>query len=75
MVRFCRAAAALVIMYRFTAVPHVLLYSSTINNVVFTAVGRQMSGSESSLPCFNIVLFFRFFFRSFFRRVSALMSG
>ena len=31
----------------------------TINNVLFTALGRQMSGFEPSLPCF--CAFFRFF--------------
>ena len=43
---------------------YVLLYSSTINNVLFTAVGRQMSGFEPSLPC--ICAFFRYFFVLFF---------
>ena len=54
-----RTAAVVVIMYLFTAVPHVL-YSSTINNALFTAVGRQMGGFEPSLPCFCV--FFSFFF-------------
>ena len=57
-----RTAAAVVIIYRFTAVPHVLLYSSTINNVLFTAVGRQMSGFEPSLPCFCVFFVFISFF-------------
>ena len=46
-------------MYRFTAVPHVLLYGSTIDDVLFTAVERQMSRFEPSTPV--LVLFFRFF--------------
>ena len=58
------AAAAVVIMYPFTA-PHVLLYSSTINStiniVLFTAAGRQMRGSS---PLFDV--FFAFFFFHFF---------
>ena len=59
MVRLCTTAAAVVIMYRFTAVPHVLLYISTIKNVLLTAVGRQMSGFEPSLPslCFCFASF------------------
>ena len=61
---FVRIAATVVITYRFTAVPDVLLYSSTINNVLFTAVGRQVSGFEPSLPCF--CAFFPLFFLSFF---------
>ena len=59
-----RNAAAVVLMYRFTAVAHVLLYSSTTrysgvynNNVRFTAVGRLTSGFEPSL-----CVFFRIFF-------------
>ena len=48
----------------FYSSPHVLLYSSTINNVLFTAVGRQMSGFEPSLLCF-FVFFPANFFRSF----------
>ena len=47
-----RTAAAVVTMYRFTAVPHVLYSSTNIHNVLFTAVGRQMSGFEPCLPCF-----------------------
>ena len=53
-------AAAVVIMYPCTAEPHVLLYGSTINNVLYTAVGRQMSGFEPSLGCFYA--FFSLFF-------------
>ena len=47
-----RIAESVVIVYRFTAVPQV-------NDVLFTAVGRQMSGFEPSLPCF--CSFFAFF--------------
>ena len=59
-----RFTAAVAIMYRFTSVPHVLLYSSTINNVLFTAVGRQTSRFEPSLRCFLLPppRFFSFFF-------------
>ena len=40
------------------------MYSSTINNVLFTAEGRQMSEFEPSLACFCV--FFVFFFALFF---------
>ena len=43
-------------MYRFTAVSHVL-YRSTVNNVLSTGVGRQMSGFEPSLLCFLCFFF------------------
>ena len=61
---YVRTAAAVVLMYRFTAVPHLLLYNSITNNVLvlFTAVGRQMSGFEPSLPCVFVFDFFSFFF-------------
>ena len=49
-------------MFPSTAVP-VLLYSSTINDVLFTAVGRQMSGFEPSLRCFCVFLFLFFLVR------------
>ena len=39
-------------MYHFTAEAHVLLHGNTINNILFTAVGRQMSGFEPPLRCF-----------------------
>ena len=46
--------AAVIIRYPFTAEPHVLLYSSAINNVLFKAVGRQMShiynGIQNNVP-------------------------
>ena len=68
-----RTAAAVVIMYRFSAVPHVLYSSSsTIDNVLFTEVGRQMSGFEPSLPCFCVRIFP--FFSFFFWWVSGLMG-
>ena len=61
-----RSAAAVVIMY-------VLLYSTTINNVLFTTVGRQMSCFEPSLPC--VCVFFSFFSRSSFGWVSGLLAA
>ena len=60
-IRFVFHFSDLVIMYRFTAVSHVLHDSNTINNALFTAVARQMSGFEPSLPC-SFFLFFSFFF-------------
>ena len=70
---YVRTAAAVVIMYRFSAVPHVLYSSSsTIDNVLFTEVGRQMSGFEPSLPCFCVRIFP--FFSFFFWWVSGLMG-
>ena len=51
----------------FYTVPHVLLYISAINSVLFTAVGRQISGFEPSLRCF--CAFCRFVLCSFFRLV------
>ena len=53
-----RTAAAVVILYPFTAEPHVLRYGSAINNVLFTAVGRQMSGFEPYLRWFCVFLRF-----------------
>ena len=69
-----RTAATVVIMYRFTAVP-CALYNGTILRmcmVLFTAVGRQMSGFEPSLPCFCA---FCFCFFSFFSWVGEWVSG
>ena len=51
MVRFCT--------YCSSSGSNVPFYRRTTNNVLFTAVGRQMSGFEPSLPCF--CLFFSFF--------------
>ena len=61
-------------MYRFTAVP-CALYNRTILRmcmVLFTAVGRQMSEFEPSLPCFCA---FCFCFFSFFSWVGEWVSG
>ena len=41
-------------MYSFAAEPHVLPYGSTTNNVLITAVGRQMSVFEPSLRSFCV---------------------
>ena len=56
MVRFCTYCS------RGNNVPLVLLYSSTVNHVLFTAVGSQMSGFEPSLRCLLFFRFFPFFF-------------
>ena len=53
-----RTAAAVVIMYRFTGVPHVL-YNSTIRNVLVTAVDARRAGSSPLFPAF--VFLFHFF--------------
>ena len=57
-----RTAAAVVIMYHLTAVPHVLMCRSIFHNVLFTAIERQiaLSGFDPSIPCFRV--FFCFFF-------------
>ena len=74
-------AAAVVIMCPFTAEPHVLLYGSTINNVLFTAVGRQLREFEPSLRCFSVspplfsVLFLGGWFKGFLSNCGAVYSS
>ena len=58
----CTAAATVLKMYRFTAVSHGL-YTGNMKYVLFTAVGRQMSGFEPSVPRLGILsAFFAFLF-------------
>lgn len=42
-------------MYRFTAVSHGLYTGKDMKYILFTAVGRQMSGFEPSVPRFGIL--------------------
>ena len=54
-------------MYRFTAVPHVLLYSSAINNVPGTVYcGRTPDDRVRALSFLFLWVFFRIFFPFFF---------
>ena len=71
---YVRILLAVVIMCRFAAVLHVLLYRSIDTNVLFTAVGCQMSEFEPSLACF-FSIFSDFCFLSFFFWVGEWVHG
>ena len=61
---YVRTAAAVVIMYRFTAVPHVL-YSSTINKVLIKYCLQQYRTPDErvrALSCLFLCSFFCLFF-------------